>query len=220
MDMNDSGDFTFFGEALNRVRRLKTYTSPWYIFCGARETGGPEQLAVLPKMISEPTSGDGEYIFETTNYAVSPGHGLPALQEMVGWALPPDLAAFYELYEKALVITRTHPLHLWPEEKMLSLTREFFRDDFTKPLRVFRFGDQYDREATQFGMWLEEPGTMKWRVISTAVGCLDDLDDDYVEPERILASSFSEWLKDWINRDGLPDPFMELGLEGGYVDPA
>jgi hypothetical protein len=103
---------------------------------------------------------------------------------------------------------------------MLSLTREFFRDDFTKPLRVFRFGDQYDREATQFGMWLEEPGTMKWRVISTAVGCLDDLDDDYVEPERILASSFSEWLKDWINRDGLPDPFMELGLEGGYVDPA
>jgi hypothetical protein len=170
-------------------------------------------------MIVTPESEDGDHVFDTTSYAASPGHGLAALQEMVGWPLPPDLVAFYELFEKALVVTRTHPLHIWPEDKILRLTREFYRDDFTKPLRVFRFGDYFDCETTQFGMRLEEPGTMKWRVFSTAVGCLDDIDDDQVDPDRILAPSFREWLADWIARDGLPDPFMQLGPEGGYIDP-
>ncbi len=211
--------YRFFAETLVTPRRLKSYTWPGYIIRGTRETDASGGLNGYPKMISQPESGDGEFIFDTTSYATAPGHGLPLLQEMVGWPLPSDFVTFYELYEQALVVTRTHPLHLWSEKKILDNIMDY-REDFTKPLRIFRFGDQYDREATYFSLWLEEPGTMKWRVISTAIGRLDDLDNDYVEPDRILAPSFSEWLWDWIDRDGLPDGFMGLGPEGGFLDPA
>lgn len=187
---------------------------------GAQETGSLEQLAHLPRLIVATETCDGEHVFDTSSYATTPGHGLAALEEMVGWPLPPDLIEFYSLVEKALLVTRTYPLHFWHEAKIIEETQERFRDHFTKPLRVFRFGDHFDMEATQFGLWLEEPGTMKWRVISTAIGCLDDLDDDYVEPDRILGASFYEWLKDYVERDGLPDPFMGLGPEGGFLDPA
>jgi hypothetical protein len=216
--MSTSIDFSFFLSTLSQVRRLKSYTAPWYITRGAQEAGDPDQLAKFPKMISEPEAGTGEFVFDTTNFASVPGHGLATLQEMVGWPLPPDLIAFYELFEKALVITRTFPLHIWPEEKIVNAIKDH-RESFAKPLRVFRFGEQFDREATQFGMRLEEAGTMRWRVISTELGSIDDEDDDYVESDRVLGNSFREWLKDLIDRDGLPDPFMRLGPEGGFIDP-
>ena len=61
---------------------------------------------------------------------------------------------------------------------------------------------------------------MKWRIIGMDNGIIDELDDPYVEPDRIIGQSFYEWIKSWIDRDGLPDPFMQLGPEGGFLDPA
>ena len=68
-------------------------------------------------------------------------------------------------------------------------------------LRPFRFGEQYEREATQYGLWLEAPGTMEWRVISMDRGVIDEDDDPYVEPDRIVGASFFEWFKEWMESD-------------------
>jgi hypothetical protein len=47
----------------------------------------------------------------------------------------------------------------------------------------------------------------------------DDHLDHGREEEDILAPSFYDWLKDFIERDGLPDPYMDIGPEGGFLDP-
>jgi hypothetical protein len=82
--MNAQPDFSFFSETLDKVRRLKSNSWPWYIVRGAQETGSAEQLASLPRIITKTESGGGEHIFDTTSYATSPGHELHKLQEMVG----------------------------------------------------------------------------------------------------------------------------------------
>jgi len=211
----NSFDFSFFDHALRNVRRLKGY--PYDVIRGAEEIGSGSQLKTCPRMIEEPNDfGDG--VFETTSYATIPGHGVTKLQQMVGNPLPPDLVAFYESYEKALVVTRTYPLHLWHEAKIIEEIAER-REFLDSPIRTFRFGEQYDRQATQYGLWLEEPGTMKWRVIGMENGIIDEMDDPYVEPDRIIGQSFYEWIKSWVERDGLPDPFMQLGPEGGFLEP-
>lgn len=210
-------DYSFFDKFIDKTRLLKG-CHPYALVRGANETGTVDQLLRSPKIII-PADNQGENcIFEAASYATSPGHGLAKVQEMVGYPLPDDLLAFYERYEKALVVTRTYPLHMWHEDKIIEKIK-WFREFFDKPFRVFRFGDQYDREATQFGMWLEEPGTDKWRIISTAIGIIDDMDDDNVTPDRIIGQNFYEWFKSWVERDGLPDPFMDLGPEGGFIDP-
>lgn len=57
-------------------------------------------------------------------------------------------------------------------------------------------------------------------MVSTSVGQLDDRYDkigltDYYK----VGDSFGGWLEDLIARDGLPDPFMDLDMEGGMIDP-
>ncbi|RYD37171.1 MAG: hypothetical protein EOP86_04090, partial [Verrucomicrobiaceae bacterium] len=119
-------DFSFFDEALKRVRRLRSYTFPWYVMGAVPDIFGSSPGFQIPKMLSiqaDPETGDGEYIFEAASYAAVPGHGLAEVQKMVGNPLPPDLLAFYERYEKALAVTRTYPLHLWPEEALYLLER-------------------------------------------------------------------------------------------------
>jgi hypothetical protein len=210
-------DYTFLHHSTATVRRLKG-CHPYAIERGAKETGTEDQLRRAPRIILPADEQGLDCVFETSSYATSPGHGLRVLQAMVGHPLPEDFTAFHEQFEKALVVTRTFPLHLWHEDKIIEGIHRF-REFIDKPFRVFRFGDQYEREATQFGLWLEEPGTMKWRVITTAPGVIDDMDDDDIDPDRIIGDSFYEWLKSWIERDGLPDMSMGLGPEGGFLDP-
>ena len=210
-------NYTFLHDSIATIRRLKG-CYPYAIERGARENGAGDQLRRAPKIIT-PADEQGENcVFETSSYATSPGHGLPVLQSLVGHPLPQDFIAFHEQFEKALVVTRTAPLHLWQEDKIIEGIQRF-RESPGQPFRVFRFGDQYEREATQFGLWLEELGTMKWRVITTAAGVIDDMDDDFIDPDRIIGDSFYEWLRSWIERDGLPDLCMGLGPEGGFLDP-
>lgn len=210
-------DYSFFESSIQNVRTF-IGRQPSALQQGALETGSEEQLKRSPKILIEGDEMGDDCIFEAASYATTPGRGLRLVAEVVGHTLPEDFLQFYELYEKALVVTRTFPLHLWSEAKIIEGI-ERFRENSDKPFRVFRFADQYDREATQFGLRLDDPEKMKWQVISTAIGCIDDMDDDSIDPRQVIGESFHGWLKSWIERDGLPDGFMELGPEGGYIDP-
>ncbi len=213
-------DYSFFDQSLAKARLLKSYTYPYYILDAASELFGDAATLKSPNLVYEdedPKTRNGTFIFEVSSYATNPGHGLAQVQKMVGHPLPDDFLAFYERYEKALVVTRTYPIHLWHEEKIIEGIYDFCAY-FDRPFRMLRFGDQYDRGATQFALWLETPGTMNWRVVSTQSGS-SYLDDTVIDPDEIIGPSFYEWLKDWIERDGLPGGFMGLGPEGGFLDP-
>jgi hypothetical protein len=203
--MNAKTDYDFFDISLKNIRKFKGYCydiAQGYSEIKNNHSGSPDFR------ILQEEDHDGNSIFEATSYATTPGHGLAELNQLVQWPLPPEFCEFYEHYEKALAVTRTYPLYLWPEAKIIDEINER-REFLDRPLRTFRFGEQYEREATQFGLWLEEPGTMKWRVIGMDNGTIDEMDDPYVEPDRIIGASFYEWFKKWIETDGASDPFME-----------
>lgn len=133
--------------------------------------------------------------------------------------LPEDLASFYEQYAEAFVVTRTLPLHLWDIKTMKDWYNKM-RYTYPYPIRFLRFADYWDMKATQFALWKPNPELENWIVVTTDIGQLDDHYDeigfkDYYK----VGDSFSEWLNDWIARDGLPDPFMKIGSEGGIIDP-
>ena len=215
--MNEFLDYSFFHEPLSKPRRLLGCT-PWHVEDGAKETGSDEQLSKYPKIITPPDTNGENCVFETTSYANSPGFALNKLQEFVRNPLPLDFISFYNQYAKALVVTRTYPLCISPKEMIIKNIHRF-HNSLDGDLRIFRFGDQYELEATQYGLWLEEPGTMKWRVVTTALGIIDDMDEAQMDPDRIVGECFYDWIRSWIARDGLPDPTMDLGAEGGFLDP-
>ena len=119
--------------------------------------------------------------------------------------LPPEFIAFYEKYEKALAVTLAYPLYFWPEDRIIEEIKER-REFLDRPMRTFRFGEQYDRQAAQYGLWLEEPGTMKWQVIVMDTGVIDEDADIYVQPYRRTGASFYEWFKERMETDGAFDP--------------
>jgi hypothetical protein len=203
--MKSTTDYKFFDDSLRKVRRLQGSHYP--IIQGSLEIRSENSPSPPARIIREEI-GIADCIFEATSYATMPGHGLGRLQELVRHPLPPDFIAFYERYAKALAVTLTYPLYFWSEDKMVEEINER-REFLDRPMRTFRFGEQYEREATQYGLWLEEPGTMKWRVISTDSGVIDEDDDPYVEPDRIVGASFFEWFKEWMESDGASDPWTE-----------
>lgn len=202
---------------MENIRTL-TGCDPDALVRGSIETGSEAQLSRSPKIIIPADHRGENCVFEAASYGRSPGHGLTRVQALVGNPLPDDFLAFYEQYETALVVTRTFPLHLWSEDKMIEGIK-WHREFYDKPFRVLRFGDQYDRNFIYFALWLEDIGTKNWRVIATDHGSIDDMDDDHVDSGQIIGNSFYEWLKSWVERDGLPDPFMEIGEDGGFNDP-
>ena len=48
----------------------------------------------------------------------------------------------------------------------------------------------------------------------------DEYDRDDLDPVYIQGASFYEWLRDLVQRDGLPDGFIEVTEAGGFLDPA
>jgi hypothetical protein len=47
-------------------------------------------------------------------------------------------------------------------------------------------------------------------------------DDEYdlsVDADEVLSCSFYEWLLALIKMDGIPDPYINIGPEGGFLDP-
>ena len=203
--MKSTTDYNFFDDSLRNARNLQG--SHYAIFQGSLEIRSENSPSPPARIIREEV-GIADCIFEATSYATMPGHGLSRLQELVRYPLPPGFIAFYEKCKKALAVTLTYPLYFWPEDKIIEEIKER-REFLDRPMRTFRFGEQYEREATQYGLWLEEPGTMEWRVISMDRGVIDEDDDPYVEPDRIVGASFFEWFKEWVESDGASDPWTE-----------
>jgi hypothetical protein len=216
-----SFDYTFFDESLRKVRRLRSVFAHQGIFDGAATIGSPEQLARAPHLIWEAGRGSEEVVFDTTSYARIPGTSLDKLSGFMQNQLPPDFQGFYQRYAETLVVTRSCPIHLWSEDKILEEVVESTSLWNRKtPIRFFRFGEYYDCRAQMFGLWQEKPGSEVWKVVVTDHYTRDDeFDLNDVEPILILGESFYEWLKSLIEKDGLPDPFFDLGEEGGYLDP-
>ena len=214
-------DYSFFDETLARIRRLRARFYPWYIIDAAPEIGTAEQLKKSPKIISTVDDDCGETVLEAASYARQPGNDLSRLQGLLENETPLDFREFYGSYAEALLVTRSYPIHLWTEAKMLEeVVSSRPRLDLQKPIRFFRFGEYYDRHAQQFGLWQEKRGSDIWRVAVTDINTRDEeYDTDEINSVYIMGSSFYDWLKDLVERDGLPDPFFDLGEEGGYIDP-
>lgn len=203
--MKSKTDYNFFDESLRNVSRLQGYHCD--VLLGSEEIRNDASGSPGAKIVQE-ADDSGDCIFEATSYAAIPGHGLSRLEELVRHPLPPEFIAFYERYAKALAVTLTDPLHFWPEDKIIEEINER-REFLDRPMRTFRLGEQYEKEATQYGFWLEAPGTMEWRVISMGRGVIDENDDPYVEPDRIVGASFFEWFKEWMESDGASDLWTE-----------
>ena len=200
--MKDITDYSFFDDSLKSIRRLRG--THYDVFQGSLEIRNDASGSPPAKLIQE-ADEFGNRIFEATSYATIPGHGLNRLQELVRHPLPPDFIAFYEKYEKALAVTLAYPLYFWPEDRIIEEIKER-REFLDRPMRTFRFGEQYDRQAAQYGLWLEEPGTMKWQVIVMDTGVIDEDADIYVQPYRRTGASFYEWFKERMETAGAFDP--------------
>ena len=119
------------------------------------------------------------------------------------------------------MVTRSYPIHLWNEAKILEDATQWWRHSFVKPIRFFRFGEYFDREAQHFGLWQEHLGFGAWKVAVTSIDHRDEeYDRDEIDSVYIMGNSFYDWLRDLVERDGLPDPFIEVGEAGGFLDPA
>lgn len=210
-------EYTFFEESLHRLRRLTCGGPDVSCLIDAPQWLFPEQdFGMAPKILKE-EGWEREIL--TRSYARKPGRELAALEKVLQNRLPGDFLEFHRLYDEALVTTRTYPIHLWSEERILKEI-EMWRDLYSYPLRFFRFGEYWDRNELWFGLWQENPDINSWKVIITAYDNRDDHLDSGRSEEYVLATSFYEWLKSLIERDGLPDPYMDIGPEGGFLDPA
>lgn len=172
----------------------------------------------LPTIIYE--EGETTY-FRTSSYARKDGGDtISKLEAILKNRLPDDFRAFYTDYAEALAVTRSYPIHFWSRDKILEWHTDM-RYEKPYPIRFLRFGDYWDLRSTQFAIWQKDPARPDWCVVSTSV---EEYDDQYDDPDNTdfykVGDSFSGWLEDLIARDGLPDPFMKLGPEGGFLDPA
>lgn len=212
-------DFNFFEQSIQRLRRLRSYSYDKSCLLKAPQRLFPDlDLGMSPRVL-EGTRDDESQVILTRSYARKPGKGVHRVEAALQNTLPADFAEFHRLYDEALVLTRTFPIHLWNEAQMLQGI-EHWRDDSDQPFRFFRFGQYWDHYGLWYGLWQRTPGTADWPVVIADSADRDQFYDAHVDDEYILAPSFHIWLKDLIARDGLPDPFMRIGAEGGFLDPA
>ena len=211
-------DYAFLEASLHKVRKLRAYSFDKSYLLDAPAQLFPEMdLAVAPRVLEGGEDDDSQVIL-TRSYARKPGRGVARLEQKLQNKVPEDFRAFHEAYDEALVTTRTYPLHLWNVDRILSEV-ETWRDIDNFPLRLFRFAQYWDIYGLYFALWQENPKGDDWKVVIVSHGHRDDQLDEYVEPEYILGESFHDWLKSWIERDGLPDTFKEIGTNGGFLDP-
>ena len=134
--------------------------------------------------------------------------------------IPESVKSFYAQFAETLLVTRSFPIHIWTVDKILDKMNDM-RYKYPYPLRFFRFADYWDLNEAQFALWQPNPDNPQWIVITSSVGHIDDEYDEIgLSDYRKVGDSFESWLDDLIARDGLPDPFMKLDQEGGFLDPA
>lgn len=173
------------------------------------------ELGMAPRVL-EGGEDDASQVILTRSYARKPGKGLQNLEKILQNQLPEDFLEFHQLYDEVFITTRTYPVFLWNEEKIIE-EFELWRDLCPDPIRFIRFGEYWDRQSLYFGLWNQVPGSSEWRVAIAEWGDRDQIYEKDIADEYILGSSFHAWLKCFIERDGLPDPFM---TRFGTLDPA
>lgn len=177
-------DYEFFEESLNRLRRLRSNTLGSGYLLDAPEQLFPEQsFGIVPKLLEEDEDHWGRVVL-ARSYARKPGKGLAKLEALMQSRLPDDFLEFHRLYDEALLTTRTYPIHLWSEEKILEEIGGW-RDPY--PIRFFRFAQYWDIYGLYYGLWQETEGGEDLRVVIVSHTERDDDLDDAVESEYILA---------------------------------
>lgn len=221
-------DFRFFEDSLHRLRKLRfrgydaspMLEAPRQLFPDLDLGMAPRLLSEIggSTVISETEGSPSERVILTRSYARQPGRSVGQLEKALQNGLPRDYRQFLEAYDEALITTRTYPIHLWSVDQII---REIaiWRDNDAFPLRFFRLGQYWDIYGLYFGLWQTMPSGSDWSVVIATHSNRDDDLDLSVESESILAPSFHAWLKTLIETDGLPDPYKEIGPEGGFLDP-
>lgn len=224
-------DYTFFEQSLHKLRKLRSCVYDVSFLLDAPGRLFPDlDLGMAPRLLSE-TGGTPldeitenyrhppERVILTRSYARKPGRGVKLLEDDLRNMLPEDYRQFLETYDEALVTTRTYPIHLWNMDRIIEGIR-FWRDIDCYPLRFIRIGEYWNLDSLYFGLWQSKIDSPDWCVVIAEWGNRDQDYDVEVSPEYILAPSFHSWLKKLIESDGLPDPYMEIGPDGGFLDPA
>lgn len=208
--------YDLFEQSLQNLRRLRAYSldksylldAPFQIF--------PEMETDMIPRVVEGGEDDPSQVILTKSYARKPGKGLSNLQKIVQRPLPQDFIDFSLLYDEALITTRTYPIYLWNEERILKGI-ETWRDLCQEPVRFFRFGEYWDRDSLYFGLWNKDPESSEWQVVIADWSDRDQIYEKHIADEYVLATSFHTWLVSLLERDGLPDPYM---TRFGTLDPA
>jgi hypothetical protein len=206
-------DYSFIDPLLTRTRRL--FGDSYFI---------DEALAYFN---GEPRYGQrvDNCEFESYSaYARKPGLGLKLVEEYLGCALPQDLKDFYEIYDGLLLVTQTDPLYLLPSDLVLEATQMGRESGFegSWPMRTMRFAAYNPPRAVLYlGLWNSNKiGETSWLVHGTDINTVDQHDDlsESLESRRIMGTSFSAWLKRFVESDGRIDPYGAnfLGVTGAF----
>jgi hypothetical protein len=202
-------DYTFFREHLARKRKMRSLNGAIVESGVGRFFGYPiakEYLVLEPKIDESTKEG---YVIAHSNgaYLRGPSSALDKLEDAMRCKLPEDFVQFHREFGEALVITRTDPLWLWDEEKMI----QEFRDDFERDLdeefpegRFFRFASYPTEHRLLYGLRKHDQ-TDLWEIARPNLG---DFYEEIIAPEgreHYVAASFYDWLKNFIERDGYPD---------------
>jgi hypothetical protein len=218
LKMQEKFDYSFFEDSLHRERKLRAYSidkSP--LLKAPRLLFSDMDLGDIPKVL-EGTSDDPSQVILARSIARKRDQKLDHLKYKIWNPLPDDFREFHEIYDEALIVTRTMPIHLWTEDDIIK-NIDIWRDCFDHPIRFFRFGGYWDYDL-HFGLWKPDENS-EWSVVITSNDNRDDIFETYdLGKEQLLSSSFYKWIHDLIKNDGIPDPYMGIGVEGGFLDPA
>jgi hypothetical protein len=159
------------------------------------------------KKIDEATQA--EYVIAHTNGAYIKGFtsGLGKLKAALRTTLPEDFIQFYSEFGEALVITRSDPLWLWNEERMIQGFEEDFDREFDDEFpegRFFTFANYPSEPTLRYGLRKNDL-TDAWEVVRPNHGAFYE---EIIGPEgreHYVAETFYDWLKSHVERDGYPD---------------
>jgi hypothetical protein len=202
-------DYTFFWEHLKRRRRYKS------INYSAIESGVTYYFGHVvsdDRLITETiTNNTNKEKYITTHtyggYLRGATSALDKLANAMRCDLPDDFVQFYQEFGEALVISRTDPLWLWNEEKMIQEFKDDFERDFDEEFpegRFFRFAYYPTEPTREYGL-LKNHLTDSWEIVAPPHGIFYEEMVGLEGREHYGSGPFYDWLKSFIERDGYPD---------------
>jgi hypothetical protein len=155
-------DYSFFEDSLNNLRCLRAYSpDKSYLLEAPKRIFAEVDLGLAPQVM-EGEEDDSSQIILTRSYARISNY--KNLECVLKNSPPMDFEAFYRVCDEALVTTRTMPIHLWKIDHMIDRISNF-RDVYDYPIRFFRFGEYWDMQSLQFGLWQSNPMVSEWSVV-------------------------------------------------------